>query len=484
MNVALFKLQEDFKATLADTQWVVSAYAMALGIVTPLSGWAADRFGIKKVYLISLGLFTLGSLLCAFAPNLLFLILFRVLQGIGGGMVIPISTALLFGAFPVEERGTAFGFFGIALVAAPALGPLISGLCVTYLDWHYIFLINLPIGLLGLFLGGRLLKERKAEGVQRLDRRGLIASTLAFGLILYGFSVSETQGWGSLQVILPLAIGTIMLVAFILIELSQKQGSLVDLRLFRLPTFLIGNLLGWVSVIALFGAELLLPLYLQVVQGKNAIETGLILLPLAIASGVVVPIAGKLTDKFGPRWIVMTGFVILIFNTWQLAGLSKDTDVLYILFLMLIRGVSFGLIIQNTQQAALRDVGPMALSRASALINSSRQVFQSLGVSILSTIVSSVAGPRPQFQPGARPDLATLQAYQTHYLNGLQTSYLVTFGVAIVAVVIAFFLPATPVRKAMPQPQRPAGTDVTTAVPTLTPPTATSSNDSKDTAAA
>ena len=441
VNVALPTLQKQFGAQLSDVQWIVSAYTMALGIVTPISGFLADRFGTKKVYMVSLALFTLGSALCALAPNLLMLIIFRVIQGAGGGSVIPLSTALLFRAFEPKERGAAYGVYGIALVMAPALGPLLSGAIIEYLSWPVIFLINLPIGLVGLFIAGRLLQEDSNQKRTRLDVFGLMLSTLAFGSLLYGFSISQNDGWGSPEVLLALGIGALALIVFCVVELRQSDG-LVNLKLFRLTSFLIGSLLGWVSVIALFGAEFLLPLYLQILRGQTAIQTGFLLLPLALASGFSVPIAGRLSDKLGPRPLVVAGFALLMLNTWQLSSLTLQTDFLYIALLLALRGLSFGMIIQVTQQATLLQIKPQELNRASALVASSRLVFQSLGVSILATIVTSVAGSTPSFSAGSRPDPTVLAAYQQSFLQGLETAYTATFWVALVSLLLALFLPS------------------------------------------
>ncbi len=452
VNVALPKLQTVFDTgNLSDVQWIISSYTLALGIVTPLSGFLADKFGIKRVYLFSLGAFTFGSLLCAIAPNLMFLIIARVLQGLGGGSVIPLGTALLFGAFPKEERGAAFGIFGISLVAAPALGPIISGLCVEYLDWRVIFLINIPIGIFGVIMGSRLLKESKGQGKQRFDAVGVFTSVVAFGLILYAFSIVEREGWGSTQVIVTLGIGLVGLAAFIISQLRRKDG-LVDLRLFRNPIFIVGNVIGWVSVISLFGAEFLLPLYLQTLRGLSAVDTGLLLLPLALTAGLVVPFAGRFSDKIGPRPFAVIGFSLLLFNTWQLSSLTMDTNLFYIGVLLAIRGAALGMVVQVTQQVALRDIAPQALPKASALVNSSRSIFQSLGVAILATILAAGAGSQPNFSSGTQPNPEAINAFKESFLRGLENAYQATFWVCLVALTLSFFLPGWPMKKAQQVP--------------------------------
>lgn len=446
VNVALKTLQTTFNSSISQVQWVISAYALALGVVTPLSGFLGDRFGLKRIWLIALSLFVLGSALCALAPNIEFLIAFRVIQGLGGGAALPLGTAMLFSAFPPNQRGLALGIFGIPLVMAPALGPVLGGYFVEYLDWRLIFLINIPIGGLGIWIGAQLLREQKGEGRQRFDLIGTIASVVGFGALLYGLSAGSEDGWGATNVIISLVVGGVALVFFAFIELSKKDG-LVDLRLFKSPVFTISNIVGWITTVAFFGAEFLLPLYLQILRGLTALETGLLLLPLALVSGVIIPFTGKLYDKIGARPIVAVGFILLTINTWQLSQLSLDTSLWYIGFLLALRGMALACVIQPVQAVALGQVAAPKLPRASSLVNSSRQVFQALGVAVLATILQnqlnslnntpSPAGPRsPQ----------AIALFQQTYLKGLENAYLLTFWVAVFAVVLALLLPGWPAR--------------------------------------
>jgi len=326
VNVAFPTLRSEFKVSVADSQWVISIYVMALGISTPLSAYLADRFGIKRTYVTGLALFVVGSIICGLAPNLGVLIAARALQGFGGGLALPLGTALLFSAFPVAEQGVAFGVFGIALVVAPALGPILGGALVDHGFWRWIFFINVPIGILGVTLASLWLRERTSEHPPTFDILGFLTSAVGFGSILYAASVASNDGWTSQTVLTFFAIGAVALVAFALIELFVAKQPLLNLRLFQRPVFLAATLVGWVSVLALFGAEFLLPLYLQELRGKSAFETGLILLPLAISSGIVAPFAGRLYDLVGPRALIVGGFGILLINTWQLSQITANND--------------------------------------------------------------------------------------------------------------------------------------------------------------
>lgn len=472
VNVALRTLQEEFGASTSQVQWIISVYTLLLGIATPIAGFLADRLGIKRIYTAALLIFVLGSLLSGLAPTLPLLIAARALQGIGGGLAIPLGTAMLFGAFPLNQRGLAFGIFGIALVFAPAIGPLLGGWLVDLGEWRWIFYINLPIGVLGFILASRFLREQDRLLHQPLPLWSVILSTIGFGAFLYGASLAGEReyGWTAPVVLAAFAAGLLALIAFVIAQLRSSQ-PLLDLRLFALPTFLIANLIGWISIIALFGSEFLMPLYLQVLRGQTALEAGLQLLPLAIASGFTTPLAGRWFDKIGPRPLVVTGFGLIMFNTWQFSQLTLTTDLVYIALLLAIRGIGIGLVIQSTQTIALRDVPVPKLPRATSLINASRQLFQSLGVAVLATILANavtVQGPPPNVSLGGAipPQIRPLvEQFQQQYLSGLEHAYLVTFFAAIGAFLLAFLLPGWPARYHSTQPDQQNATQLSQGSP-------------------
>ena len=493
VNVALKTLQQQFSVSTNEAQWVISVYTLALGIATPLSGFLGERFGIKKIYITGLALFVIGSVLCGLAvgasDNIVYLVVSRAIQGAGGGIALPLGTAMLFGAFPPKERGVALGIFGVALVFAPASGPLLGGWLVDHNLLNWIFYVNLPIGILGISLASFFLKDRRSDRVLKADIPGIILSTLGFGALLYGASIAGEQGgggWTDPQTLVAFTVGVLALIAFVFVELRSPE-PLLDLRLFAIRTFTVANIVGWVGIIALFGAEFLLPLYLQILRGKSAFDTGLFLLPLAITSGVITPIAGKLSDKIGPRPLLALGFALIAFNTWQLREITIDTSLDWLTFLLIVRGVGFGLVIQTTLVAALRDIPGPKTARATSLVNATRQTIQSIGVAALATILTSAITinigdeirknlPNPaslpaqaraameagmqQFQAqldqGGTPDLAqvpaqirpvienALHTFQQQYITGLDHAYTATFVVAVLATLLSLFLPGWP----------------------------------------
>ena len=394
VNVAFQTLRTEFGASLNDSQWIISVYVLALGISTPIAAYLADRFGMKRIYLIGLAVFVVGSFLSGISPTLGFMIAARALQGIGGGVALPLGTAILLRSFPPKEQGLALGIFGLASLVAPALGPILGGYLVVQNLWRFIFFINPPIGVIGIILGTFFLPEFKGDHIPILDWAGLIAEVIGFGAVLYAASVAANFGWSAPGVITWFVIGAIGLTAFALIELFIAKEPLLDLRLFKKPTFLSATLLGYVSVVALFGAEFLLPIYLQFLRGKTAFETGLILLPMAITGGFATILAGRLYDRLGPRPLLAFGFGILILNTWQLSRIQADTPISWIMILLGLRGLAFGATIQTTFVTALSAVALPKIAQGSALTNATRQVVQAIGIAVLATVLASTLSPQ------------------------------------------------------------------------------------------
>lgn len=490
VNIAFPTLRAQFGATLADAQWVLSIYVLALGVTTPASGFLADRYGIKRVYLLGLALFVLGSLLCGLAPSLGLLIAARALQGFGGGIAQPLGPAQLFRAFPPKEQGTALGLFGIALVVAPALGPIIGGWLVDQGIWRVIFFVNVPIGILGVFLGSRFLLDYQVEKRPAYDPFGFVTAVAGFGAVLYAASQAEVYGWTGTTTLAIFGFGVIMLALHAWIELKLVKEPMTDLRLFANPLFLNASFVGYVATVALFGAEFLMPVYLQSFRGRTALETGFILLGVAVTSAFATPLAGKLYDKIGPRIIMVTGFAILCVNTWQLAQIEALTPIGYIIFLLALRGLAVGLTLQTSFVTALSAIPLNLLPRGSSLLNSTRFVVQAVSVAALATILVSNLSPEIKAQqeklqdapvtasapfgvcetpgvaagdnlpPGAEASLASqssqmagaakarivagLQTVCDQSMQGFEASYRITFFAAIGALLLAAFLPGWP----------------------------------------
>lgn len=416
VNVAFQTLRREYQVSLTDAQWIISIYVLALGITTPLSGFLADRFGTKRIYITGLILFVISSLACGLAPSLPILIIARAIQGIGGGLAQPLGPAFIYRTFPPKEQGTALGFFGIALVLAPALGPILGGWLVDLDLWRWIFYINVPIGVAGAILATNWLpQDTIAASKPKADPLGIIASIIGFGAVLYATTLVGNNGWTDSTVLTWFVIGAVGIIAWIIIELFVVPEPMLDLRLFRARNFTIANLIGYVTVIALFGAEFLMPVYLQALRGYSAFDTGVVLLPLGITAGLMTPIAGRFFDKIGPRILIMLGFGILLVNTWQLSQIQALTPISDIMWLLALRGVALGMTVQTTFATALSSAPQPKIARASSLVNGTRFVVQSIGVAVLATVLTGSLS-------------ATVKAQQNEAQATISTAKVTPFG--------------------------------------------------------
>lgn len=428
MNVALPGLVKDFHSTLSVVQWAVTGYALSQAAVIPLAGWLSDRFGSKKVFLFSVMMFTIGSGLCALASGIDQLIVFRIIQGLGGGMVAPIAMAFVYRLSPRAKVGAVMGMIGIPMLLAPALGPVLSGWLVEYASWHWIFIINLPVGMLALLTGIRTLPNFTRKSVPALDVLGMVLAPLAFASLVYGVNEGSSS-WTSARTMIGLTFGGVLLVLFVITELRRRQ-PLLELRVFRSADFSRGIVVQWVTQIALFGTMFLLPLFLQQGKGFTPFESGLAVLPQAIAAAVFMPIGGRLFDRLGARPVVITGLIFVTSATYLLSGISASDGSQALILPLALLGAGMGLSMMplNTHiiQAAPEDI----VSRVTSLTNAFQQVMMSFAVAGLSTILSS------------RMKVHLTDGFQP--LHALSTSFGETFsvlmGIAIVGMVLSLML--------------------------------------------
>jgi MFS transporter, DHA2 family, multidrug resistance protein len=388
VNTALPQIQMDFKANLHLASYVATAYILAAGVVVPASAYLANRFGIKRVYLLSLTVFTVGSVLCGLAPTMIVLILFRVLQGAGGAGLFSLSFALLFAAFPQNERGKANGVFGIPVLVAPTIGPTLGGFLTQYVDWRWIFFVNLPVGILGVVLGTRVLRRSPARPEVHLDRWGLLLAALGLGALLFGLSNLAYDGLGSLKTVTgPIILGAVVLVVFIPVELRKRQ-PLLDLRLYGRRNFAIGNAITILAVIGLFGPAFLLPQFLQNLRGLTPFAAGLLLLWQGIGSLAGTVLSGQTYNRIGPRRLILIGGLGAAATSFVLAGWITPTSDLSVLpWVLIARGVMLPLLMQSTGTTTLDGITGPALPGATTLNVVLRNVVASLAIAVLTNIL-------------------------------------------------------------------------------------------------
>jgi EmrB/QacA subfamily drug resistance transporter len=392
VNIALPKLQAVFGATLNDVQWIVTGYTLAQTVSIPLFGFLADRFGAKWIYILSLGLFTIASALCGLSWNVNSMIFFRVLQGLGGGALLPIGIALVYTVFPPHERGRSQAAIGIPVLLAPALGPTLGGYIVQNYSWRLIFYINVPIGIVGIFMCIALLRRGRFNQKARLDIAGLTLSTLAFSSLIYGVGEAAADGWYSSTVIGFIIFGLICLVALILVEL-RTDDPLLDFSIFKSWNWTSAILITVATTFALFGALFLVPQYLQVLRGLTPIQAGLILLPSSLVTLVALPVSGILMDRFGPKWSILIGLVALGVASYLLSGMTLTTPLVNIQLWLIGRSIGLGFASQPASVIALSDVPPSKLARGSSFFTVLRLVSSAFVTSFLATYVKDRALP-------------------------------------------------------------------------------------------
>lgn len=387
-NVALPTFAKDFNAGPTMIEWVITGYLLSLAVFIPVSGWAGDRFGTKRTFMFALTAFTTFSLLCGLAWNIESLISFRVLQGIGGGMLTPVGTAMLFRAFPQNERARAASILTIPAVLAPASGPVLGGYLVEYHSWRWIFLVNIPVGLVGLVVAGLYLREYRSERPGRLDIPGFLLSASGLGLVVFALSQAGSHGWTDARVMTTGISGIAALALLTFVELRVKQPML-DLRLFKDRLFSAANFVQFISQAGLGGLLFLLPLLLQAERGLSPLQSGLTTFPQAFGVMSMAPLAGKIYMRLGPRRMMMIGLFFIVLSTLVFVLVDNETSQWTIRGIMLCRGWAFALTLIPMQTATFATTKPEDVGRASALFNSIRQVGSSFGVALLATVLTS-----------------------------------------------------------------------------------------------
>lgn len=387
VNVAIPNLQHYFNTSLKGIQWTITGYTLALSAVIPLAGWMTDKFGAKRIFLITITLFTLGSVLCALAQTADQLVLFRVIQGLGGGMVAPIGMAMIFKLSPPDRRGSVMAMLGIPMLLAPAAGPILSGWLIGVASWHWIFLINLPIGIAALLVGLKYLPVLERQKAPSLDILGMILAPIAFSMLAFGMSEGGTD-WTSTRTLTGLIVGGVALILFIIVELNQKQ-PLLELRVFGSSDFTRGVLLTWVSQIALIGSILMVPLFLQNLLGYTPLQSGLTTLPMALGSVVFMPIGGKLFDKVGARPLAFVGLIIITVALYLLSHIGLESSKMAIMLPLAMMGAGMGLSMMALNTHVLNSAPLRLVSRVTPLTTATQQVVMSFAIAGLTGFLTS-----------------------------------------------------------------------------------------------
>jgi EmrB/QacA subfamily drug resistance transporter len=489
VNVALTAMQRAFNTDVNTIQWIVTGYFLAQAAVIPVSGYFGNRFGLKRMFMIALAIFTVGSLLCGLSPNVggpfdgaTLLILFRLIQGIGGGMLFPLGFSIAFSVFPPAERAAASGLIAIPVLLAPTLGPTFGGLLTdSSFGWPSIFFINIPVGIIALLLVARVMRpQAEAAGAAAptparggtaasFDWVGLILSMVGVVAVVYAFTlVSQTDtatitaanphgdihGWGYWPVWALLTAGVATLAAFSYYELRVARDPVLDLRLFTRFDFTIATIMTWVTRAVVFGSFFLVPLFLQQFRGLSAVEAGLYMIPQGLFAAFAIAIGSRLYDRIGPRLMVIAGMILLTLSSAALAFTDQQSGWQFFLPILAVRGLGFGWSNLPLQTVSLAAITGHALPKATSLYNATAQIFSSIGVAILSTIFIQSTTAKAGEIVGAAQAAGTSPpadiAIQAGVSAFAHVFVFVTIGTAV-ALLLGFLLPGQSLKQAESQ---------------------------------
>ena len=397
VNVALETLGRDLNAGLATIQWVITGYLLALAIVIPITGWAVDRFGSKRVFMVSVALFVLGSGLCALAWDVYSLIAFRVLQGLGGGLLMPVGQTILVQVAGPQRVGRAMSVIGVPMLLGPILGPVIGGVIVDNLSWQWIFLVNLPVGAVSLWVSSRVLPADSPSGGASLDVVGLALLSPGLALLVYGLSqAGEHRTFAAAEVWGTMIAGAALMAAFVVHARPIGERALIHMGYFRDRAFAAASVVVVVVSLALFGAMLLLPLYYQQVRGMDALEAGLLMAPQGLGAALAMPIAGRITDRIGARYVVMVGIVLATIGTLPFTQVTDDTSYWLLGCTLVVRGFGLGSTMMPAIAAGYSNLPVRAAGHAASALNIFRQIGASIGTALMAVILTNhIEAPTP-----------------------------------------------------------------------------------------
>jgi EmrB/QacA subfamily drug resistance transporter len=387
VNVALATLGRDLHASVAQIQWVVTGYMLALAAVIPVSGWAAERFGSKRMYLLSVVLFTVGSILCGISTSTTELVVFRVLQGVGGGMILPLGQMVMAEAAGPKRMGRVMSILAVPVMLAPIIGPTIGGLILQNISWRWIFFVNVPIGVAAVISAIRVLPAAGTAVRRALDYRGLALMVTGVPLLTYGLAeIGTTGSLTSLKVIVPVLSGLALIGLFALHAL-RVPNPLLNLRLYRRPTFSTASITMFLLSAALFGGMILMPLYWQNIRHESVVDTGLLVGPQGLGAALVMPLAGKLTDRMGGGPLSLLGVFLTTVATIPFALVGAHTSITYLSVVMFMRGMGIGFAFMPAMTAAFAALERSEIADATPQLNVLQRVGGSLGTAVLAVVL-------------------------------------------------------------------------------------------------
>lgn len=436
-------LMKEFDISASTVQWLTTGFLLVNGIMIPISAWLINSFSSKKLYISAMTTFLIGTIICFIAQNFPVLLAGRSIQAVGVGLSMPLLQNIMLTIFPPEKRGSAMGMAGIVIGLAPALGPTLSGWIIDHYSWRDLFGMVIPIVILVLVLALFFMKNVIELTHPKIDSISAILSTIGFGSLLYGFSSVGDKGWLSKEVLGFLIIGIIFIFLFSKRQLKIEHPFL-ELRVFKSKIFTIAAVLAGVTNMAMIGAEMVLPLYIQNIRGESAFHSGLMLLPGALVMGLMMPITGAIFDKRGARKLAITGMFILTSATLPFAFLTSKTSVIVIVVLYAIRMFGISMVMMPVTTSGMNALPAHLISHGTAVNNTFRQVASSIGTAILISVLTNVTKNN---LPTKSILEATPLSYKDQAINATLSGYHAAFLVAVIFGFIGWLITFTLAKK-------------------------------------
>ncbi|WP_158736261.1 MDR family MFS transporter [Alteribacillus sp. YIM 98480] len=427
LATAIPPIMEDLQISANTAQWLTTIFMLVNGIMIPITAFLVETFTTRKLFLTAISTFAAGTLICAAAPNFSVLMIGRIIQAGGAGVMMPLMQTVILLIFPMEKRGAAMGFIGLVISFAPAIGPTLSGFMVDHFHWRTLFYIVLPIAVLDIILAYFVLKNVTEQRYPKVDILSIVLSTLGFGGILYGFSSAGSTGWGSIPVVLTMAVGIVCLVLFSFRQFQLSQ-PILELRVFKYGIFTLTTGIGMLVFMSMIGAATVLPIYMQDMREFTAMESGLMMLPGAVLMGIMSPVTGRIFDKIGARKLSLTGLFLITISNFMYTDLTGTTSFTYMTIMYSLRMAGIAMVMMPVTTAGLNVLPKHLIPHGTAVNNTMRQVSGSIGTALLVTVMTTTAmGKGPNINAEA-------------LIHGVNMSFWVAFIFGLIGFVLSFLI--------------------------------------------
>ena len=428
MITAIPPIMDEMNITANSAQWLTTIFMLVNGIMIPISAFLLERFTTRQLFITAMSVFAAGTLVGGIAPNFEVLLLGRVIQSVGAGVMLPLMQTVFLLTFPINRRGTAMGLVGLVMSFAPAIGPALSGWVTSHYSWRVLFYIILPIAFIDIFVAFFALKNVTEISKPKVDVVSILLSSLGFGGLLYGFTCAGNYGWLDVTTLVSIAVGGVALLLFIFRQLRLKHPML-EFRVFAFSIFPFAICIGMISFMGLIGAETIIPLYMQHMRDFSAFEAGLALLPGALVSGFMAPIIGRVFDRIGARWLVMIGLTIMTAASFAYTTLGPSTTMTYITVLYSIRMLGLSMVMMPVATAALNQLPKRLIPHGAAMDNTMKMIAASVGTAILVTVMTTT-----EQSAKLRPDITYPDIY------GANVAFMVVSILSLLALILSFFI--------------------------------------------